>query len=689
MDVGSYLLFDKVIDLTFYTHTRTEDNRVGIWQTDDEIVQSVTYTSPDGKEYKKVTDTYKKDVVITCDNLGVKPDISLSFKAVPGRNVTQCELRITNLQLNSLRLKEWALVEITAGYRSSDASYGKTKLSVDIFSAWTESPNPDGVTVIQGIATSGALGMFFGPRKFYIQFNVEYITIRDLVTRLLNQEDVLSFPTFHEDIEVPFLNKKIGKVLDPDTGLIKQVDGTFGDIKIQMQNIRLTADSGYQVIQWIGRELYEWGKKYGWYIITNIFNDRIKISCTTSDSDGGEDAVELTVIDSAAFTGGTLTVKAPWAPSLIPGGLFKINPQYFSLQNTYRLVDPSIYTDADNTYRCITMEVSFDTNGNNNQMTIFAIPFRLAQSPWDSYTDASINYLSEKDQANNINIEQWTQKKQMSSLMTTILFGPSDEETEGAVEQGSLWSKLENTSISNMNARVIEMDALVNNESLTAVNWYRTYHDTMYPQGRGCVADKNDPKKSRVGYPVLFRSELKQITDAIKSDNADISLRMKNRLLMSRTFELKPDTLWILYPVFAYIQSCDHGGKLAALMSKDTIGGLLNSPFNIITENSSHSARNTVSAVNGEAMDSYTVKPADVEKTNVVYIPDVSPIKDTTEKYMKAPSDGGNRDSWSQFKGFTDAMKYIIDDKTMKKSNPENFDWDMFIVWYYYLREVA
>lgn len=684
MDIGSYTLYDKVIDLTFYKYIQEEDTSVGVWSDDNTIIQDTKYTSPDGTVYKKVINRYIPDVTISCKDYGLKPDISLSFKAVPGRNVTQCEIRIVNLQLDSYRLKEWAMVEVTAGYRGVGVDYGKTKLSVDIFSSWTESPNPDGVTVIQGIATGGALGMFFGPRKFYIQFNVEEVTIRELLERLLNQEDVLSFPTFREDIELPFLNKKIGKIKDAETGAISESDKTFGELKIQVQNIRLSAESGYQVVQWLGRELYEWGKARGFFIMTNIFNERVRISCTTEGDfeEGGEDVVILSVIDTASFTGGTLSVKCPWIPSLIPGGVFKLDSRYFSLQNTYRRVDPSIYSDKYGLFRCITTEVSFDTCGSTNQMSIFAIPYSKAQDPWNEYGEADVSFLDD-EKNKNLSLEQWAQEKSLNdTLITTVLFGKSDVETKGQVQQDTFWAKIKDEKIDGINGKAIHMNDLVNKESLTAVNWYRTFIDTALSNGHGTSGTGGKDKTYRA-YPVLSRSEMQKILKAINADNIQVSLGMKSKLRMSKSLNLNPDTLWILYPIYAYLQSLEHGGSLASIMDKNNLGALLISSFNTHVENSPESPRKKTKPGSNIPMDSFTIKPADeTVDTDIVYIPDV-----TGAKLSSSPE--GSRDDWKKFKAFHTVMAYVIADESMYKNSDVTFDWDMFVVWYYYFMEVV
>lgn len=702
--IGTYTLFDRVIDITFYTERTFQDRAPALWEIDGQLTESDTVTTSDGLVYSKQVHGYIPDITIHCNDQGLKPDIQLSFGLVPGRNVTKCEVSITNLQVNLSQIRSWALMKITAGYRGIDASYGKTTLYVNIFSAWNESPNPDGVTKIQGVATGSALGVFFGPKSFYLQYNLDKIRIRDLLQRLLNDPDVIEVPTFHEDVELTFLNKNI--TIADDSG--KKVSKKIGDIDISLERVRMYAENGYQIIQWLGRELYSWGKQYGIFVYLTVFNDRVRINCFTEDEgDPGEDVVELNVVDGANFTGKYLTVKAPWAPSLIPGGLFHLPAKYFSLQNTYRELGLSEITDVykkdgksidRGIYRVITMDVLFDTVGKNNTMSISAVPYSSSEDPWNTSTESELIIGGDK----NIDQKRYEQLSNSKGLFSTIVIGETAVQKEGRVTQGSFWSKIAMKSISGVKDQTVYLDFIPEVEdeeafgyqetSFNFTNWYDLWCKYTYGADLGSTTEED-----MCTYPVLKPSEMKKIADKIEAEGVQVSDALLFNLKQGKSFEMPADSLWILYFIYAYIKSVSNNDWLYKTVDKATIGEVLTSPFNYpLTDRPDEffmAQRQSVSSTTTEErylayVYTTPIKTASGDKYRQrvsCTIPKASPVKE-----YKSKKEGGQRSYYSKlYKPFVDVMKLVIEDQSLRDHNQDRFDWDLFVVWYFFLKEVA
>lgn len=287
---------------------------------------------------------------IQCPLYGKKPTISLEVSLIPGQNCYAAVLRITNLNMNPVEIRTWDRMRITAGY----ANGHKVILDCPIFSSYIESPNPDGVTVFEGL-TVGMVEDVLIDRYFIIDFIQEHMTVGDFI------HDVSK--GISHNIEC---NLAIGKYEKDELIITRQ--------KVYTQN-------GMAVLAWLQEVLSDYikartlGQDDIFVQLHNGILDVILLSGEDHIPDDAQNAISLDMVSSASFAGASLNVIAPWNPELQPGKLFYMSPYFY---NGSRLPN-SLRTDAfktpSNLYRVITMSVSFSTTDSSmNKMSVLALP---------------------------------------------------------------------------------------------------------------------------------------------------------------------------------------------------------------------------------------------------------------------------------------------------------------------------
>lgn len=670
----SNIFYDKRISLTLYKLEKLQDAEgIGAWVASPNVKDSTEVST--GKVWSRVYMNYTPVINIECTDSGPKPDISLSFEAVPGHSVVKCNVAITNLQLDTLDIRDIALMKIVAGYGTDNIC----ELNVDVFSAWCESPNPDGVTRIQGIATEGSLGMFFGPRSYQLQFYCDEhpITMDVLLNSLLNNDLCIRIPNFEQDVKASFLDKE----LTLSDGTMKRI----GDFTFTITSSVVRATSGYQVVQWLGRELYNWGRSINKYIYVTIFNNTVKIICSGTEDKSTEQAIPITAINSAAYTGGLLTLKGPWHPKVVPGALIHVPIQFYSMENMYQTIDRNIYNDPESNdmYRVISMSVNFDTNGSNNTMSITALQKTGAENPWDN--NVLNSYLNgNESSAESLSESAKTTFLKNYNIETSVVIGYNKAKTS---QKTSFWNKILSLDIPSKVQVVNLYDIKEVNEQeyvFNGANWselFEAYNTVGYPYIR---KDENDVKVASV--PVLSPADKQKI---LTYSDITLSAANKSRLKSLNYLALNPKCLWVIYPAVAYYYSYKNNTPLYKVM-KDTgaLGSLItNGITNEITENCE-----SLKQVNGfleesvQQLDNVSVKTTtyqlDGEKvpTLIASIPAGTVVHDL---YAGADIQSGGLQDWvSTYKNYAPIIKVILESSDITISEGDRNELEL---WYYML----
>ena len=282
---------------------------------------------------------------------GIKPDITFSVSELPQNKCYQVELNIRNLGLKNDQLRTYTQMEITAGYQGiSDAQPGEQQtFSCSIFTAYCESPNPDGITVITGIVVGDIVG------------------VMETTQMTLEVRSAIPWKQVVEEVGKK-LRYNINFYLPEDLMYELPTKGSF----------KTSFDNGWQAIMWLQLQLFEYGKNVlhtpifltVWNKTLSIFTLTEALNVTTLTHYG---IVNLSAITRASFAGPKLDVIAPWVPSLIPGGIFHMSPTYYQASNLPNMLPKASYTNKRDLYYVIVMDVKFGTR-TGNQMHITAVP---------------------------------------------------------------------------------------------------------------------------------------------------------------------------------------------------------------------------------------------------------------------------------------------------------------------------
>ena len=243
---------------------------------------------------------------------------------------------------------------ITAGYRTGT----KVIYNCPIFTSYIESPNPDGITVFEGL-TVGSAEDVLTDRYLAIDFVQEDITLERLI------RDVAKGISDNIQVELA-----LGKVY------------TQQMLKVTKQ--RVYAQNGMAVLNWLQTFVSEYvaaatGNETT--VLVQLIDNTLSVIAINGVNETPqllENVVNLDMVTGASFAGTALTVIAPWNPSLRPGDLFFMPPQFINgskLPNSISITD---YRNEHNLYRALTISVEFATVESTNKMTILAVPAQWA-----------------------------------------------------------------------------------------------------------------------------------------------------------------------------------------------------------------------------------------------------------------------------------------------------------------------
>ncbi len=282
---------------------------------------------------------------------GVKPNISLDVNLIPGQNCYAAVLRITNFNLNPIEIRTWNRMRITAGYLNGN----KIILDCPIFTSYIETPNPDGVTVFEGV-TIGAVENVMVDKYTIIEFIQESMSLPELIKSI---------------------SRGIAGNLKLNVALGQYEKADKYTINITKQKVY--AQNGAAVLNWLQNTLSDYIRNASnqqddvFVQLHDGILDVILLSGETLIKDI-DSAIDLDMITSASFSGPSLNIIAPWNPQLIPGKLFYMPPYYFNGHELPNSMPTDTFHTLKNLYRVITMSISFSTSENINKMTVLALP---------------------------------------------------------------------------------------------------------------------------------------------------------------------------------------------------------------------------------------------------------------------------------------------------------------------------
>ena len=305
-------------------------------------------------EEKEIIQEDAVTLTIGSPNSGIKPDVALTINLLPGQNVYGATLKVRNLNIDAVNIREWTRMVITAGYRTG----AKAIYVCPIFSSYIESPNPDGITTFEGV-TVGSSETMFDDQWIEIRFNEENMTIEELTLGVAKG--------IADNIHVNIF-----------------VDKDIMSTPITVTKQKVYAQNGLAILNWLQTTISGFiseatgGETTALVQMVNGEVNVIAINGPNSIPVNKENIINLDMVMGATFNGTALTVEAPWNPALHPGDLFFLPPNFINGSKLPNILDVSDYRNDDNLYRVLTMNVTFATVEHVNKMTILAVPAQWA-----------------------------------------------------------------------------------------------------------------------------------------------------------------------------------------------------------------------------------------------------------------------------------------------------------------------
>lgn len=311
-----------------------------------------------GSEKSLLTEeTIEADAItlqIPCTREFLKPDVSFSIKLLPGQNCYGATLKVRNLNLGTIDIRSWDKMIVTAGYRHG----AKATFTCPIFTSYIESPNPDGVTVFEGL-TIGSAENSFTDHLVTLHFLQEEMTLKELIEGVAQgiMDNISVANTVDDDI----MNRII--TLEKRTVYAQNGIAVLNWLRDTVNSFVNTITKGQSTtfLQLAGRTLT--------VMIINGPSAPVKLL---------KNIISLDSVRGASFSGTALTITAPWNPALNPGDLFFMPPEFINGSMLPNMLSLKDYRNEKNLYRAITINVDFATVEDANQMTVLAVPAQWA-----------------------------------------------------------------------------------------------------------------------------------------------------------------------------------------------------------------------------------------------------------------------------------------------------------------------
>ena len=309
-----------------------------------------TETAYSGEGQQKIT--------ISCPDFGMKPDITMSVNLIPGQSCYKMVVKIRNLNIDSINIRDWTHMTVKAGYKSDGGQY--INYTCPVFSSYVESPNPDGITVFEGLTVGGTEGVLT-EGTIRINFLSGKTTLREIISKCADH-------------------------IAPGIEVASTLTDEMMDAPVSTNiNRTIYAQNGLAILNWlqttISKILYE--SFGGCSSFVQLVDGKLYIQVVNGPSASPvltDSIVNLNMIKSAVFNGTALTVEAPWNPSLSPGDLFYMPPEFLNGSKLPNSIPSKDYTNEQNLYRVLTMSVQFATAQDTNNMTILSVPAQYADA---------------------------------------------------------------------------------------------------------------------------------------------------------------------------------------------------------------------------------------------------------------------------------------------------------------------
>lgn len=340
------------------------------------VGEGFTGVNPNNHEINYTTEEPAETLTIDCTDSGLKPDMALSINLLPGQNCYNAILKIRNLNLEGKDIRLWSRMVITAGYRTgATATY-----TCPIFASYIEEPNPDGITVFEGITVGVAEGIL-NNRYTEIIFRQEKMRLIDLTTQ-------------------------VAKGISESVTVECAIDDSIMNQEITMSKQTVYAQNGAAILSWLQTTISQFiqnistqngGEKISAFL--QLVDNKLQIIALNGPNktpDNIESIVSLDMVSGATFNGTALTVVAPWNPALQPGNLFYMPPEFINGSKLPNVLPAEDYRNEDNLYRALTIAVSFASVENTNKMEVLAIPAQWAgQLPNEATTSMTADTLAQ------------------------------------------------------------------------------------------------------------------------------------------------------------------------------------------------------------------------------------------------------------------------------------------------------
>lgn len=367
-------MFDRLVSVTFYhveatppvnTGPQLPAPNKGVGPLAANVIDKVAAVDKE-KSY---------GVTIDCPTYGVKPTIEVSYKLLPNHICYQVTVKITNFSLRGdINVRELNVMEVQIGYRGQQSQ----TLKGPIFSSYQESPNPDGITVFEGVVTGESGVGLLSNKPYELQFNEPEVALIDLCSGIAKALG-LSLNSTHLPSAVGQQKIKVGERLS-----------------------KARADNGYAVLAWLNNVLHAFclnydGQRHNDVDVENplqlflIWNEDelVIIDATAKHEDlATEQVVILGCVKTVSFSGPVLTLQALFDPAVKPGTLIYVDPIYYTggtgLPN---IMSANVFNPDQGFYRVITVDVQFSTTGNTNNMSLMAVPLSNNRENIDAKND--------------------------------------------------------------------------------------------------------------------------------------------------------------------------------------------------------------------------------------------------------------------------------------------------------------
>jgi len=256
------------------------------------------------------------DLLIVTPPTGVKQNMQIKGSILPSYTMAQVELRVTNFYTDR-DLEEFKYIEIVAGYRGSLSVAFRGQLMVP----YIEKPSPDSITVFHMVVGN------------YTVYNSAYVmrewpagtSLFSIITSCVGllkdsgQELVVAFDCEDIYIQEKFVAEGV---------LVRDV---FARLCKLLPNLRIQLDSTRLL----------------------VYNSTV----------GRKDTYTLEKVTMAVKYGSSLSISAPWIPSMRPGDIVTVHPSFYK-----QGLGSTFVKFSSNDFIVVVIDFVFGTLGQNNMI---------------------------------------------------------------------------------------------------------------------------------------------------------------------------------------------------------------------------------------------------------------------------------------------------------------------------------